>query len=276
MAKSKEADPRFKTLSFLSDFGHVDEFVGVTKAVIYEIAPFARIVDITHGIPSHNIRAGALALARSAAYLCPGVVLAIVDPGVASNRRAIAIEVGGGSSVLLGPDNGLLASIVALVGGPNKIVEINNPHYQLPQQGATFAARDIFAPAAAHIMKGLDLSELGPEIDPNNLTPQIIPVARKDDSGNLTADVLWIDKFGNAQLNLEKSDLEEFDKEKVQIKFKDIVRTLKVVNNYLELNANELGIIIDSYGLAAIVAPQTSASVELGLTEGAEVTLNTF
>lgn len=280
-ASSSSVEPRFKTLSFLSDFGFEDEFVGVTKSVIYEIAPFARIVDITHGIPPHNVRAGALALARSAAYLCPGVVLAVVDPGVGSNRRAIAIEVGGGTSVLLGPDNGLLAPIVALVGGPDKIVELTNAHYQLPQlqespSGLTFGARDIFAPAAGHILKGLDIAELGPEVDPNTLTPQIIPVARKDEQGNLTADILWIDQFGNAQLNLESKDIEELTAAdaKIQIHFKDIVRTINVAQTYSDLKSGELGMVIDSYGLAAIVTPQASAAVELGLAEGDEVSLS--
>lgn len=273
--KREESGSRFKTLSFLSDFGLVDESVGVTKSVIYEIAPFARIVDITHGIPPYNVRAGSLALARAGAYLCPGVVLAVVD----SNRRAIAIEVGGGTSVLLGPDNGLLAAIVALVGGPDRVVEINNKHYQLrqPQEdGLTFVARDIFAPAAGHILKGLDIGELGPEIDPNSLIPQIIPVAQKDEQGNVTADVLWIDQFGNVQLNLESKDIEEFVAvdAKIQVHFKDMVRTLNMVSTYSDLVAGELGLIIDSYGLVSIVLLQASAAVDLGLVEGDELSLH--
>lgn len=276
---------KFKTLSFLSDFGLIDESVGVTKSVIYEIAPFARIVDITHGIPPYNVRAGALALARAGAYLCPGVVLAVVD----SNRRAIAVEVGGGTSVLLGPDNGILAAVVALVGGPDRVIEINNKHYQLPQlqeNGNTFAARDIFAPAAGHILKGLDIGELGPEIDPNSLTPQIIPVARKDEHGNITADVLWVDQFGNVQLNLESKDIEELGhgrinsdinngatNAKIQIHFKDTVRTINIVPTYSDLATGELGLVIDSYGLVSIVLPQASAALDLGLTEDDELRL---
>ena len=105
--------PHYSTISFLSDFGHQDEFVGVVHSVVRSIAPEVAMVDLTHGIRPHDVRAGALALARSVEYLCPGVVLAVVDPGVGTDRRAVAVEVGDGVSVLVGPDNGLLASAVA-------------------------------------------------------------------------------------------------------------------------------------------------------------------
>ncbi len=280
MKKAKK-EAGFKTLSFLSDFGYEDEFVGVVKSVVYEMAPFSRIVDITHGIPAHNIRAGSLALARCGAYLSPGVVLAVVDPGVGSSRRAVAVEVGGGSSVLVAPDNGILAPVTAMVGGPDRVFEITNSKYQLPQPeplqvGKTFAARDIFAPAVAHIMNGLDISELGDEVDPNSLTPQILPVARKKDDGSLAADVLWIDKFGNVQLNLEEKDLAELGTS-IQLFFKDMVRTLSIVKTYADLGHDsglgEFGIVIDSYGLAAIVGAKTSAAFHLGMAEGDEVML---
>ena len=110
---------RYSTISFLSDFGHQDEFVGVVHSVIRSITPDVGIVDITHGIAPHDVRAGALALARSAQYLCPGVVLAVVDPGVGTERKAVAVEVGNGASVLVGPDNGLLASTCLLYTSPS-------------------------------------------------------------------------------------------------------------------------------------------------------------
>ena len=135
----------YSTISFLSDFGHQDEFVGVVHSVIRSISPDVGIVDVTHGIAPHDVRAGALALARSAQYLCPGVVLAVVDPGVGTDRKAVAVEVGGGISVLVGPDNGLLASAVAMVGGATRAVELKNTDYQLPRIGSTFDGRDVFA-----------------------------------------------------------------------------------------------------------------------------------
>ena len=153
---------RYDTISFLSDFGHQDEFVGVVHSVIRSITPDVEVVDITHGITAHDVRAGALALARSVQYLCPGVVLGVVDPSVGTDRRAVAIEVGDGASVLVGPDNGLLASAVAMVGGATRAVELTNEQFQLPRLGTTFDGRDIFAPAAAHLCSGVELGALAP------------------------------------------------------------------------------------------------------------------
>src|SRR5262245_27042903 len=182
--------PRYDTISFLSDYGRVDEFVGVVHSVIRSIAPHATVVDLTHDIPAYDVRAGGLALARSAAYLCPGVVVAVVDPGVGGPRRAVAVEVGEGSSVLVGPDNGLLAPAVALCGGAEWVVSLENPDYQLEAPGATFAGRDVFAPAAAHLANGVPLLELGPALEPSALLPGLLPV-RRDEGEAMIAEVLW-------------------------------------------------------------------------------------
>ena len=123
---------RYDTISFLSDYGLADEFVGVVRSVIRTIAPTVAVIDITHEIPPHDIRAGSLTLARSVQYLAPGIVLAVVDPGVGTDRRAIAIEVGEeGEAVFIGPDNGLLASAVAMVGGATRAVHLTEQSYQL-------------------------------------------------------------------------------------------------------------------------------------------------
>ena len=190
MTKNK----KYETISFLSDFGISDEFVGVVHSVIHSIAPFVKVIDITHGIPHYDIRSGGLALARSSQYLSPGVVLAVVDPGVGTQRRAIAVEVGGGESVLVGPDNGLLAPTVALVGGADRAVSLTETKYQLPAPGPTFAGRDIFGPAAAHIAAGVDLLELGEEIDVSTLMPGLIPIVSNEPDG-IHTEVLWIDQF---------------------------------------------------------------------------------
>ena len=162
---------RHDTISFLSDYGIDDEFVGVVHSVLRSIAPHAVIVDVTHGIAAHDVRAGGLALARSAQYLCPGVVLAVVDPGVGTDRRAVAVEVGDGESVLVGPDNGLLAPAVAMVGGADRAVSLTDLTWHLPTPGSTFDGRDVFAPVAAHLATGVDLAELGDQIQPAGLFP---------------------------------------------------------------------------------------------------------
>src|SRR5712692_4781304 len=136
----------YDTISFLSDYGLADEFVGVVHSVIRSIAPHAAVIDISHEIPPHDVRAGSLTLVRAVQYLAPGVVLAVVDPGVGTDRRAVAVEAGDGDRVFVGPDNGLLAPAVAMCGGADRAVELTNPDYQLAAPGPTFAGRDVFAP----------------------------------------------------------------------------------------------------------------------------------
>ena len=128
-------------VSFLSDYGHSDEFVGVCHAVMLDIAPDLRIIDVTHEIPAFDVRAGALALVRAVQYLPEGIVLAVVDPGVGTDRRCIAVEVE--NAVLVGPDNGLLAPAVAMLGGPLRVHELTSTEYRLPAPGPTFAGRDV-------------------------------------------------------------------------------------------------------------------------------------
>jgi len=200
-------DLRYDTVSFLSDYGHADEFVGVVHSVIRQMCPGATVVDVTHEIPPYDVRAAGLTLARSAHYLCPGVVIAVVDPGVGSTRRCVAVEVGDGSSVLLGPDNGVLAPAVAMVGGATRAVWLNNPEYQLETLGPLFDGRDVFAPAAAYLCGGTPLEDLGEEVDPAGLLPGVLPLSR-DEDGALVAEVLWVDRYGNVQLNLDPEELD--------------------------------------------------------------------
>src|ERR1700724_1634806 len=125
---------RHQTVSFLSDYGLADEFVGVVHSVIRGIAPQVTVVDICHEVPPHDVRAGSLTLVRAVQYLAPGVVLAVVDPGVGTERRAVAVEVGApgeGEAYFVGPDNGLMAAAVSMVGGATRAVELTNTEYQL-------------------------------------------------------------------------------------------------------------------------------------------------
>src|SRR5437588_6792444 len=195
----------FDTISFLSDYGLADEFVGVCKAVMRRIAPHAAVIDICHEVPPHDVRAGSLALARAAQYLPAGIVLGIVDPGVGGDRRAVAVEAAGGEAVFVGPDNGVLASAVAMTGGASRAVALTNEEYQLPAPGPTFAGRDVFAPAAAYLCDGVDLLELGETVDPLSLLPGILPLTRAE-NGKPVGQVLWVDRFGNVQLNVGPTD----------------------------------------------------------------------
>jgi S-adenosylmethionine hydrolase len=263
---------RFDTVSFLSDFGTVDEFVGVVKAVIRDIARQVTVIDITHEIAPHDVRGGSLALARSIQYLPAGVVLAVVDPGVGSDRRAVAIEVAEGEGVLLGPDNGLLPAAAAFAGGAERAVVLDNPTYHLPSPGLTFAGRDVFAPVAAHLCNGVPLLEVGTEIDPVLLRPGLVPLPRYED-GAIFAEVLWVDRFGNAQLNVGPEEIEPWG-DRVRVRAGGAVRTGKVCESYADIGTGALGLVIDSYGMVSVCLDRFSAADELGLAAGDSVELS--
>jgi S-adenosyl-L-methionine hydrolase (adenosine-forming) len=266
--------PRFDTISFLSDYGTSDEFVGVVKSVIRAIEQGATVVDITHDVPPYDVKAGSLALARSVQYLCPGVVLAVVDPGVGTDRRAVAIEVGGGQSYLVGPDNGLLGSAVGMVGGATAAIELTNPEYQLAAPGPSFAGRDIFAPAAAHLCAGVPLAELGDPVDPALLLPGLVPLPREE-AGALIGEVLWVDRFGNCQLNVEPDEVDAWG-DRIQLRWvrpKEGSRTATRVRVYDDLATGQIGLAVDSYGLLAVVVARGSAADTLGLAAGDEIHL---
>ena len=260
------------TVSFLSDYGLVDEFVGVVRSVIRSTAPHATVVDVTHEVPPHDVRAGALALVRSVQYLAPGVVLAVVDPGVGTDRRGVAVEVAEGEACFVGPDNGLLAPAVAMVGGATRAVELSDDAYHLPSPGLTFAGRDVFAPVAAHLCNGVDLAELGRLVDPLGLRPGVVPLSRRE-GGTLTAEVLWVDRFGNAQLNVGPEEIDDLG-ERVTLRYGDgQVRTARRAQAYAELEGGEVGLVVDSYGMVSVALDRRPAADELGLRPGTAVAL---
>jgi len=270
---------RYETVSFLSDYGTTDEFVGVVHSVIRDLAPHARVIDLTHGVAPFDVRAGSLALARSISYVAAGVVLAVVDPGVATARKAIAVEVAGGEGVLVGPDNGLLAPAVALAGGAERAVELSNADWHLPSIGATFAGRDVFAPIAAQLCNGVDLTELGELIDADLLLPGVVALPQADDN-KVIAQVLWVDRFGNAQLNVGPDDLPATFGSRVEVRCSSptdptggVVRSAVRAASYAELGGGAVGLVLDSSGLLAVSMDQRSAAEELGLDVGDQVTL---
>jgi S-adenosyl-L-methionine hydrolase (adenosine-forming) len=265
---------RYDTVSFLSDYGRTDEFVGVVHSVIRSLAPRVTVIDITHEVAPYDVRAGGLTLARSVQYLCPGVVLAVVDPGVGGDRRGVAVEVGDGASVLIGPDNGLLAPAVAMCGGATRAVELTEPHYQLPAPGPTFAGRDVFAPAAAHLCTGVDLDELGPRVSATSLLPGILPVSYEEGE-TLVGEVLWIDRYGNAQLNIDPDEIEEFGPE-LRLRFGDEVRAAHRADSFEAVGAGQIGLVVDSYGLLAIAVDRRSAAQDLGLAPSTEVRIEPY
>ncbi len=265
----------FDTISFLTDHGTKDEFVGVVKSVIRTITPGVAVIDITHEIEPHDVRAGGLALARSVQYLAPGVVLAVVDPGVGTERKGVVIEVADGAAYLVGPDNGVLAPAVSIVGGATGAVVLDNPEYQLPRVGTTFDGRDIFAPAAAHLCAGVPMDALGTRIDPSQLVPGVLPVSQTADDGAISAEVLWVDRFGNLQLNVDPAEIETWG-EAIEVSGGRVKRTAARIATFAEVPTGSLGLMVDSSGLLAIVVDRSSAAFELELDEGDAVVLRAF
>ena len=190
-------------ISFLSDFGLQDDFVGTCHGVIARIAPEARVIDVTHGVPAQHVLQGALVLANTLPFLPPGVHLAVVDPGVGSPRRALALRDAEGRT-FVGPDNGLLVP-AAERAGIAAAHEITNPSYALDFVSRTFHGRDIFAPAAAHLALGVPLEELGPPLSPDALVRLDLPEPQIGQS-RIGCTILYVDSFGNIALNLTRTD----------------------------------------------------------------------
>ncbi|HEY7629031.1 MAG TPA: SAM-dependent chlorinase/fluorinase [Ilumatobacteraceae bacterium] len=262
---------RYETVSLLTDYGLADEFVGVVKAVIRDIAPHVQMIDLTHQIAPFDVRAGSLALARCISYVPTGVILGVVDPGVGGARKSIAIEVADGEGVLVGPDNGLLAPAVAMAGGSGRAVSLTNDEYHLLSHGATFAGRDIFAPVVGHLCNGVDLAELGELIDPDELMPGMVPLPRQDGEA-IVGEVLWVDHFGNCQVNIGPEEIADWGPQ-IQLSFGETVRVATRQPTFSAVSTGAIGLVVDSSGMLAIVLDQRSAAAELGLGAGDQITL---
>lgn len=261
-------------VSFLSDYGTVDEFVGVCKGVMLAIAGHLRFVDVTHEIPPHDVRAGALTLVRAVQYLPQGIVLAIVDPGVGTERRAVAVEVEG--AYLVGPDNGLLAPAVAMLGGARRAVELTRTEHHLEGPGETFAGRDVFAPVVAHLANGIPLEEVGEPVGTDTLVPGLVPLPEVAEDGSIRGEVLWVDRFGNAELNVGPDDLETRGAQvggALQIRVRDTARRARWVRAYGEAKPSELVVLVDSAGFLSLALDRASAAAALGLRAGSAVTV---
>ncbi len=195
-----------RTITLLTDFGLADEFVGVLEGVIAGIAPDARVIHLSHGIAPQDVLQGATVLANALPYLPVGVHVAVVDPGVGSERRAVLLETGDGR-LLVGPDNGLLVPAAERVGGIARAFELAEPGLFLEPVSATFHGRDVFAPVAARLAGGMPPERVGPALAPGSLArPQIEPARVAD--GAVRATVVAVDRFGNAALAADGATLD--------------------------------------------------------------------
>jgi S-adenosylmethionine hydrolase len=192
-------------ITFTSDYGLEDNFVGVCHGVMAGVAPRARVIDLSHAVQPQDVRQGAILLAQAVPFLPLAVHLAVVDPAVGTDRGMVAIEAGG--HVLVGPDNGLLVWAAEALGGVDRAHALVASAYRLDPVSRTFHGRDVFAPAAAHVAAGVDPGALGPEVDPVRLVRLEQPESQVDDD-RVHGSVLLVDHFGNLSLNLRREQLE--------------------------------------------------------------------
>lgn len=255
----------FPVVTLLTDYGLQDEFVGVCHGVIARICPDARIVDVTHGVAPQDVLGGALRLAAALPYLPRGVHVGVVDPGVGSDRRAVALGCADGQ-ILVGPDNGLLQPAAQRSGGVVEAVEISDSPFRLEPVSATFHGRDIFVPVAAHLAAGRSLAEAGRPLDPARLIALELPRVRTH-NGIITATVLLADRFGNLQLNCRADEVDLEPGAELDLGAVGAVYGSK----FTDVAPGQLVLYSDAAGVLALAVNQGSAAERLGVGPGSEL-----
>ncbi|MEZ5382674.1 MAG: SAM-dependent chlorinase/fluorinase [Microthrixaceae bacterium] len=258
-------------ITLLSDLGHGDEMVGVMHSVLAQLAPHTRVVDLTHDIEARDVRGAALRLARSVQWLAPGVVVALVSPETATAGRLVAIELTGGLAHFIGPDNGLLAPAMAMVGGAERAVILDDDSHHLESPGRVHPGRDVLVPVAAALANGTPLEELGTPVDPAGLMPGLLPLPREE-AGSLGAEVLSVDRFGDVQLNLQAEELAPLG-DRLTLTVGDASRTAVAVDRRADAGRG-LGWWTDTLGMVAVIADGAPAADDLGVMAGDEVVVS--
>ncbi len=264
-----------RPITFLSDYGYDDEFAGVCRAVIAGIAPEATVIDLTHGVPRHAIRQGATILANALPYAPPGVHMAVVDPGVGSPRRALAVRVASEDRVLVGPDNGLLWPAVERLGGAVEAVDVSLSEFRLEPISATFHGRDVFAPVAAHLALGASLPDAGEVVAADSLTT-LEASEPAIGEGRVVAHVISVDRFGNAVLDLADRHLAQTGLRMgnhVAVEAGGQSHGAAFTLTFADVGPGELILYVDSYRSLALAVNRDSAAERLRLGPGDEVVL---
>jgi len=261
-------------VTLLTDYGSESEFAGVCHGVIRNIAPDSDIVDITHGIPKYDARQGAIVLSHAIPYMPVGVHLAIVDPQVGTERRALALRTGD-ERLLVGPDNGVLSLAWAECGGVSEVVDIGRSPHRLEPVSATFHGRDLFAPVAAALATGAELRNAGDALGAEELATIELPVPRVE-GGVLSACVLSIDRYGNAALNVRHDQLPETGLtlgSGVEIEASGERFDAKFALTFADVKTGEVIVYEDAYRSLAIAINRGDASFALRLEPDSEVRL---
>jgi S-adenosyl-L-methionine hydrolase (adenosine-forming) len=255
-------------ITFTSDYGLEDHFVGVCHGVMARVAPRARVLDVSHAVRAQDVRQGAVLLAQAVPYLPRAVHLAVVDPGVGTGRGMVAVEAGG--QVLVGPDNGLLVWAAEALGGVERVHALRNPKFRVEPVSRTFHGRDVFAPAAAHLAAGVDPAELGPELDADGLVRLERPAVRAG-AGQVAGRVVAVDHFGNLALDLGRRDLEAAGVavgDPVEVRAGGRGHRATVGETFASVPAGELVVHEDSFGSMAVAVNLGRAADRLGAGAG--------
>jgi S-adenosylmethionine hydrolase len=274
MARATERRPAYDWVTFLSDYGLDDVFVGVCKGVMAQLAPHVRIIDICHQIAPQDVEQGATALVASMQFLPVGVHLALVDPSHETPARGIAVRTGDGS-VLLGPDNGLLSLAWEARGGVQAAVELTNDKLWADTVHRTFRGRDVFSPVAAHLANGVGLDELGPAVDETALARIAMREAVVDDD-HVHAEIRSVDHFGNVSLNIARSDLEAAGialGDTVELRCNGRTMTVPFTLTYGEVASGRLALCEDSFRAIQLAVNAGHASRHLRVTRGDPVVI---
>lgn len=264
----------FRFVTFLSDYGLEDEFVGVCRGVIKRYAPDVEILDVAHGIPPQDIAAGATVLAQAVPYMPPAVHLAVVDPGVGTARRAVVIGTAAGPP-LIGPDNGLLCLAADALGGATQAFAITNRDLWLPSPSRTFHGRDIFAPVAARLSLGMPPEEVGPPVAVRDLVRLVVPPAQIDDD-HIHARIVQTDHFGNLQLNVHRQEIEGIGVllgDRIEIRVGGRSYDAVYGQAFSEAPVGKLVVLEDSYRWMTLAVNQANAEQALEARRGDPVIL---
>jgi S-adenosyl-L-methionine hydrolase (adenosine-forming) len=263
-----------RPICFLSDFGVADDFVGTCKGVMQGIAPGVSVVDLTHEVPGFGVEAGAEILQHATRYMpADTVYLAVVDPGVGTERRALGMRAES-EALLVGPDNGLLTPAVEALGGVSEVVVLTEERYRVHPVSNTFHGRDVFAPAAAHLALGLDLVELGEVVAPSSLARLHIPGAEAAGPGEVTeARIISIDRYGNARLSVMQEEWGLEYGTDLMVDVGEGKMPVRYVETFGSAKAGELVLVPDSHWRLSLSINKGNATQALALKVGGLVRL---
>jgi S-adenosylmethionine hydrolase len=262
--------PAGTLVGLLTDYGTRDGFVAICHGIVMRLAPSARLVDLSHDVPPMDVRHGAAVLARTLPYFPPAIHLVVVDPGVGTERRGVAVRAG--ESILVGPDNGLLVDGAEALGGVDEAYVLTNSALWLPTVGRTFHGRDIFAPVVGHLAAGTKLAEVGDPLAAADLVR--LPALRsRIADGVVTSDVAYVNRYGNIQLAAGPDALEALGPGRIDVRCGDVAAWATAGSTFGDVPDRELVLYVDSDGRVALAVNGGDAAARLGVRTGSEIVL---